>query len=98
METGGAFLKRTIQSYVSAIEANISSLRNTKKTSSLEELARRLASRDPVDQLGDTACEAMDPTERFIQVEKLADRYNDEFDANGLLRLHLLSTMEKENV
>ncbi len=68
-----------------------------EETSFWEELANRLASRDLAEQLGDDACEAMDAAERFIQVEELEDRYNDEFDEHGLLRLHLLNTANKGN-
>lgn len=62
-----------------------------------DELADRLSVRDLVEQVGEEAFESMDWMERGGKLSKLAFSYEDEFEKNGLDRIHLLNASERGN-
>lgn len=54
-------------------------------------LAGRLAQRDLVDELGPDAFLETEPAERMTMEDKHADKYLDEFEANGIMNLRITS-------
>jgi len=58
-----------------------------------EMMADRLAVRDLIDQIGEEAFGAMDWVERGGKLQEMSTGYEDEFEAHGINRLHLLNTL-----
>lgn len=58
-----------------------------------EILAGRLAQRDLVDELGSEAFLETDPADRLTMEDKHAEKYLDEFEANGIMNLRIIPGM-----
>lgn len=54
-----------------------------------ETLATRMAQRDLVDKIGEKSFDAMEPEERMAEVDKITDKYLDEFTENGIMSLQV---------